>query len=273
MKRSSRIFLNDLNSEKSKALKSFLYFYAQIVRYYIEMFWSIKDFSSSLADKSITDRTVTKYGITARLSQLAAKQAKEIVLSQRKKSKRKQKMPRFKNITLNVDSRFFDMTPFHGYFDWALKFSSGFPKLLVPFNNTEHTNKFLDNGWIRGNSIRLGLHKKRLFIDLIFEKQKPELKTEGEVVGCDLGYKVPLALSDGTLIGTELKEKIQKSGKRRKRFHSYIGTELNRIVKSIDFSKIKVLVLENLKNVKKHKRGKFSRIITGFYLFGIMPGS
>lgn len=259
MRRSSRIHLTMLNKGKAEKLYSFALNYTNVVRYFIEMFWSIKDFSNELPDKIITDRAVKKFAITARLSQLAAKQAKEIVNSQHKISSRKRRMPRFRNISINIDSRFFTLTKFDGYFDWTLKFSSGIPPLIVPFNNTEHILKFLNNDWVLNNSIRLGIKNKRLWIDLIFEKSKPKLKKEGKIVGVDLGYRCLLVTSDGHFIGKELKDKICKAGKRRKAFHHYIQTEANRLLKTLDLDKVKVLVLERLKDIKKRKRGKFSR--------------
>jgi IS605 OrfB family transposase len=260
MQRTTRIYLtNVLNKSKIETLKSFLINHKSVIQYFIEMFWSNKDMSSDLADKSITDNAVKKYGITARLAQQAAKQAKEIILSQRKKSMYKRTMPLFKNIVINLDSRFVQVSKFDGHFDWALEFESGVPKLVVPFHETEHFKKFTSNGWRLGTSIRLGIRKNNAFVDIFFLRPKPELKKSGKILGIDLGYRVPIATSDKELIGSELKEKIEKSGKRRKSFHQYIQSELNRILKSIDLSNTKMLVLENLKNVKKGKRGKFSR--------------
>lgn len=205
------------------------------------------------------------------MAQLAYKQAKEIVKSQHKKSKRKQRMPRFRNIVVNFDNRFFELTQFNGHFDWAVKFSSGVPAVVVPFNNTKHTLKFLSNGWKLSKSVRFGLKKKgktkRLFIDLIFEKEKPPIKTKGEIKGVDIGYRALLATSDGQLIGTKLKEEIENAGKRRKRFHQYVGTEIDRHVKQLNLSNVKVLCVENLKNVKHNKRGKFPRKVNRFLSF------
>jgi IS605 OrfB family transposase len=215
--------------------------------------------SSNLADKSITDRAVNKYSITARLAQQSAKQAKEIVLSQRKKSRNLRTMPQFRNAVINLDSRFFTLNKFLGHFDWVIELQSGLPKLVIPFHETLHFKKFISEGWIFNPSIRLGIKNDHVFLDIIFAKPKPVLRKFGNVSGTDLGYRVPLATSEGVLIGEELKEKIESSGKRRKSFHQYIQTELNRLLKTLDLSKVKMLVLENLKNVKKGKRGKFSR--------------
>jgi len=267
MRRTSRVYLNSLNKSKTEQLRSFCHLYADAVRYFVVVFWSKSDLSSKLAGKDITDKAVKRFGITARVAQLAAKQAKEMVVSQHKKSNRKQRMPRFKNITVTLDSRFFHLSEFDGSFDWALKLQSGFPKIVVPFNNTKHTLKFIDDSWILGNSIRLGIRGDRLFVDLIFEKPRPEIKKDGTVLGVDLGYRVPIATSRKELIGQELKQKIEKSGKRRKTYHHYIETETNRIVKQLSLDDVRVLVLENLKNVKKGKRGKFSRRVNRLLSF------
>jgi len=176
MRRTSRIYFTEVNIGKLNKLKAFLFFYAQIVNYYIEMFWSSKNFSNQLANKAITDKAVARFNITARLAQAASKQAKEIVNSQRKKVENKRTMPLFKNIAANLDSRFFEISAFHGGFDYALTFVAGLPKLVIPFNKTKPTNTFINNGWTLAKSIRLGIKKKSLFIDLIYEKPIPALK-------------------------------------------------------------------------------------------------
>jgi len=259
MRRTSRIYFTEVNAGKLKQLRTFLFFYSQLVNYYIEMFWASKNFSSQLANKTITDKAVVRFNITARLAQAASKQAKEIVNSQRKKSENKRTMPIFKNITANLDARFFGINNFKGSFDYALTFMSGLPNVIIPFNKTKPTNAFTNNGWTLAKSIRLGIKNNRLFIDLIYEKPIPALKETGEILGVDLGYRVPLATSDKQLIGVELKAKIQKIGKRRKGYNHYVETELNRYIKQLAWKEIKILLLERLKNVKKNKRGKFSR--------------
>jgi IS605 OrfB family transposase len=264
MRRTSHIYLNNYaNKGKIEKLREFLLSYANIVNYYIEMFWSDNNknkFTNQLSDKEITDRGVKRFDITARLSQMACKQAKEIVNSQHKKSKCQQRMPLFRNITANIDSRFFTMEKFNGAFDRALKFQSGIPKLIIPFNDTKHNKGLVKNGWQLGNSIQLGLDKKRrVFINLVYEKQRPLLKNDGKLLCLDNGYQSLFATNEGKLIGTELKDKIKQAGKRRKSLHHFVNTEINREIKNIPLDETKILVLENLKNVKKGKRGKFSR--------------
>jgi IS605 OrfB family transposase len=259
LRRTSRIYLTTVNRGKQEQLRAFLLKYALVVRYFIVRFWSGKEFSEDLADKPTTDRGVKRFGITARLSQAAAKQAKEIVRSQKEKKKSRQRMPRFKNTVANLDSRFVSITEFKGHFDLALKFSSGLPNLLVPINHTRHSRKLLKAGYRLSHSIRLGIKSDRVFVDLIFEKQRPVLKETGRILGLDIGYRVVIATSRKELIGVELKDQIEQAGKRRKSFHHYIQTELNRLLKQIDLKEVQVVVLESLKGVKHGRRGKFSR--------------
>ncbi|MBU4374469.1 MAG: hypothetical protein KJ714_08565, partial [Euryarchaeota archaeon] len=209
MRRTSRIYLNDLNTSKCDALKKFLNLYQNIINYCIILFWSASNFTENLVDKNITKLIEKRFGVTARLSQCASKQAKEIVRSQMKKSKRSQTMPRFKSHTASLDSRFVEIEKFNGHFEMCIKTGSGIPKMVIPFNWTEHTNKFRDNSWLLYSSIRIGYNEKGLFIDLIFEKETPPLRQEGNVMGIDRGFNCMIACSDGQMIGKELKEAIK----------------------------------------------------------------
>ncbi len=114
-----------------------------------------------------------------------------------------------------------------------------------------------------------------MFIDLIFEKERPKLKEQGVVIGIDSGFNTMLVTSNGQFIGEQLKEEIKKGGKRRKSWHHYIETEAKRFLKHLNLGNIKLISLENLKHVKRGKRGKFSRKVNRIdcYLSGFMPGS
>jgi hypothetical protein len=54
MRRASRVYLTDANAGKVAALRSSLLVYVNAVNYFIERFWTMKDFTSALADKVIT---------------------------------------------------------------------------------------------------------------------------------------------------------------------------------------------------------------------------
>ncbi|NMG83322.1 MAG: transposase [Methanosarcinales archaeon] len=257
MRRTSRIYIRGANKSKIEELIKFLNLYQNIINYLLVRFWSSHDRDENFPTNGLIKSIQQRFGITARLAQCAAKQAKEIVRSQNEKNERT--MPRFVSHIANLDSRFVTIEVFIGHFEMCLKFASGVPKIVIPFNWTKHTNKFRDDGWELAKSIRLGYNKKGLFIDLIFEKESPAMREEGETIGIDSGFNTMLVTSDEQFIGDGLKETIKRGGKRRKTWHHFVKTEVNRHLKDLNLDNIKLISLENLKNVKKGKRGKFSR--------------
>ena len=260
MRRTSRIYItNTVNKGKIESLIRFLNQYQNAINYCVQRFWSNKDFTDELATKEITDAIGERFGFTARLSQCVAKQSKEMVNSQREKSRKERRIPRMKHRVANLDSRFVTIENFDGHFDMCLKFTSGVPQIVMPFNWTGHTDKFRNNGWELAKSIRLGYNENGLFVDLIFEKERPPKRTEGKLIGIDRGYNCMLHTSDGQKIGKELKPKIKSVDKRRKTYHHYIETEENRLLKKLNLDDVKIVVLESLKYVKMNKRGKFPR--------------
>ena len=272
MRRTSRIYLNTcVNNGKTEKLKTFLHLYKNIVNYCISRIWASHNTdNNNLPGIEFTKGIEERYGVTARLSQCTVKQANETVLSQNELSEKRKRMPRVKSAIANLDSRFVKIEQFNGHFDMCLKFGSGVPKLLIPFNWTKHTNKFRDADWELARSIRLGYNHKGLFIDLIFEKERPKVREEGVIVGVDSGFNTMLVTSDGQFIGEELKEEIKRGGRRRKSWHHYIETEANRFLKHLNIDNIKLISVENLKHVKRGKRGKFSRIanrLLSFWLY------
>ena len=255
MRRASRIRLNGtVNPGKLSVLASFLNDYRQAEQYAIARFWSSADFSSALPGADVTKAIEERYGFTARLSQCVAKQAKECVRSQRE---RRERMPRIAKSTASLDSRFVTIEQFTGSFDMCLKFASGVPKMTVPFNWNKHTDKFRNNGWALCKSVRLGYNDNGVFVDLIFEKEKPPVRKKGAVIGIDRGLRSMLYTSAGQEIGAELADKIRNAGKRRKSYHHYIATEENRLLKTLPFTGVQTFVLERLKHVKRG-RGKGS---------------
>ncbi len=74
MRRTSRIYLNGVNKCKIEKLKEFLNLYKNIINYCIVFFWGSRDTDNNLSGIGVTKRIEARYGVTARLSQCAAKQ-------------------------------------------------------------------------------------------------------------------------------------------------------------------------------------------------------
>ena len=259
MRRSSRVFLNDLNTNKTAKLVAFLALCHDVTQYFVDLFWQRQDTSSSLADLATVHRATERFGITTRLGQALAKQAKELLRAGRERNGRK---PRIRRHTVTLYSHFVKIEAFDGAFDLAVKLTgSGAPRMVVPVNGTKHLNDKLDAGWKVGNSIRLGRIKDRLFIDFILEKPRPKLKPEGGVVGLDSNYKNGFVLSDEQRVGAEAYDLINSFNKRQKHTHEHVKSLVLATLKRIDFSTIKMLVIEDLKKVKSNTRGKFPRTL------------
>src|SRR5215472_1140586 len=94
MRRASRVYLTQANAGKVAALRMFLLLYVIVVNYFIERFWTMKDFSSALA-----------------WPECAAKQAKEIVRSQ--KDRKIKTMPLLRRKVGTLDDRFVKIEEFN----------------------------------------------------------------------------------------------------------------------------------------------------------------
>lgn len=271
MRRTSRIyFTNSVNPQKLIKISKFLQDYRNALNYSIALFWARKDFDNHLSPKEVTDRIIGRFGYGVVFAQAATKQAKEIVLSQ--KERKEKTMPRVKSYSAQLNMNFGKIQSFKGSFDFCVPLKAGLSgkmrqSLIIPFNKTKHLNKFLDNGWTIGNSFRLGKNDNGIYTDIIVEKERPPLKKEGKLIGIDRGYRVPLAASDGQIIGKDLKQKIESLGYRRKTAHYLIETEMNRAIKKLNLTHIHSIAMEDLDKVKHYSRGKFSRRVNRLLSF------
>jgi IS605 OrfB family transposase len=263
MKRCARVFLNDLNERKTAELQAFLYRCHDVQQYFVDLFWQRGEMRAGFADLPTVQRAVNRFGITTRLAQALAKQAAEIVASQRKKPLFGQRKPCLRRHVVTLFYHFLKVEEFASAgFDYAAVFvGSGAPRLTVPFKSTAPINKLLADGWTLSQTFRLGLQDGRLWLELIFEKERPALKTAGAIVGMDSNYKHGMVFSDGQQVADNLYDKIQTFSKRQKHTRLEIKELLAREVKKIDLSGIKTVVIEDLKRVKDNKRGTFSRTL------------
>ena len=246
-----------LNKNKMTQVHKFLEIYQNCINYFLARLWSEGKLSGKYLDNSYIETAKSRFDLTARLIQCAGKQALEVVKSQRKKSKRQQKMPRLKSLSATLDSRFWQITEKSNTFEW-IKLQSGFT-FYLPFNKTKVWNKWAGGGFELSKSIRLSIKKGCLTIEFFFEKEASELKTVGSIEGLDLGYVNLAVCSDGQKAGEDINQFIRKFHKREKHTHKQIEHKAFHELKKLDLSNISGLVVEDLKDVKKNTRGMFSR--------------
>ena len=134
MRRSARVYLNDINTGKRQILIQFLHLYHDVTQYFVDLFWQREDYSAALADLPTVHRGRDRFSLTTRLAQATAKQAKETIRSQRKVMNRK---PRLRSHTATLCYHFVTIEPFDGAFDYAVKLGgAGVPKMVVPVKST-----------------------------------------------------------------------------------------------------------------------------------------
>lgn len=259
LQRTSRIYLNAANAGKIKQCFAFLSRCHDVQQYFVDLFWQRKDCKGKFTDLATVHRGREKFGTTTRLAQAMAKQAKEQL--RHKNGGLRKKKPRLRRQTATLYYHFAVIEEGAGSFNYVLKLAgSGAPKLAIPFNSNSHLNRLLARGFSISKTVRLGRDKDQLWLDVIVEKPMPEKKSEGKVLGVDSNYKGGFVFSDARLLGEKSYQKIQGFYKREKHTHEQIKQALNAEMKSFDFSNIKLIALEDLKYVKHHKRGTFSRV-------------
>ena len=259
IQRSSRIYLNLANAGKKKECLAFLTLCHDLQQYFIDLFWQRQDCKGKYTDLETVHRGRDRFKTTTRLAQAMAKQAKESL--RHKNCGIRKRKPRLHQQTATLYYHFANIEKGNGVFDYVLNLvGSGAPKLTMPFNSTSHLNRLLANGFMICKTVRLGRDKDNLWLDVIVDKPRPTKRTEGKVIGIDSNYKGGFVLSDGRLIAKNSYNKIQSFAKREKNTHEQIKQELNRELKQLDFSGIKTIAIEDLKYVKRNKRGTFSRI-------------
>ena len=243
------------NKGKIAKVHEFLAEYQNCVNYFIARLWAEKRFHGSYLDKPYVASARKRFNLTARLIQCAGKQAFEVVKSQRKKDTKQ--YPRFKTLSANLDSRFWQITKEENTFNW-LKLQSGF-SFLIPYKKSRLWDKWIEKGFKLSKSMRIAIKRGRLELEFFFEKEAPEIKPEGATEGLDLGYVNLATCSDGQMVGEHLNQYIRTFTKCEKNTHKTITNKVYHELKQLDLTKINTLVLENLKYVRNNTRGMFSR--------------
>lgn len=258
LQRSSRIYLNFANTGKKKECFAFLNHCRNLQQYFVDLFWQRKDCKGKFTDLVTVHRGRDRFSTTTRLAQAMAKQAKE-ALRHKNGGIRKRK-PRLRQQTVTLYYHFANIEYGKGAFNYVLNLTgSGAPKLTIPFNSTSHLKRLLANGYAISKTVRLGRDKANLWLDVIVEKPKPKFRITGKIVGMDSNLKNGFHFSDGQVLGESIYDLIKTFDKREKNTHEQVKQRINETLKRLDCSQIKLLVIENLKYVKHHKRGTFPR--------------
>lgn len=289
--RSTSSSLKFSNTSKLVELNKFIEEYKKVVSLAIDYIWNLEKIPSLLPDE-ITSRFTEQTWLSARSIQSACKQASGIVRGTREKQKKrlakiikfklqgmykkarklqnfydkvKVSKPELKNVCPELDERFVETnlnndTTFDG---WITLTSLGNKmKLVLPFKKTEHFNKMLETGKIK-NGCRISPDK----VTFNFVMEKPKLKTEGKVLGADIGIEDVCALSDNShtqfkkdIHGHTLESIQKKLARKEKGSKAFARAQKHRnnyirwLLNQVNFSDVKTLKIENIKNLREGRR-------------------
>lgn len=180
--------------------------------------------------------------------------------------------PNAKNITINLDERFFDIEA--GYhFDNYVKIilpefnetSTRALQVKVPLKHHKHSNTLKTEGFTIKNTIQLKQINDKIFINLIWEKNITIITSGNKTLGIDIGYKKLITTSEGDTFGVNM-EKLYNSisnkkqgSKNFKQTLIHRDNEINRIINQLDLTGVKTLIIEDLNNVKHNSNGKINK--------------
>ena len=282
------------NRGKQQHLNSFIDEYRRAMSFFTDILWEMphKDIPS-LLPREITSRFDTR--LAARAVQSAAKQASGVVRGARTKQskilhqiakfkkdgkyrkarKLQQKFdktlvgkPKIENIQPELDSRFVSVSfGKGGTFDGWLTLSSlakrgsGMTSVIhLPFRKTVHFNRMLERGKIKPGA-RISADKATFMFDIPVAKPR----TEGKVIGLDMGAVKVFSLGDGQQSQDDIHgwnlDRIQKRmsrktkgskafGKVQRHRKNHIGWCLNQV----DFSGVKRLNIERIRDLRRGRK-------------------
>lgn len=191
--------------------------------------------------------------------------------SKDKKFRDKTKIPEFNGNSIELNSdliRVYTETKVKS-FDLIVRLGSIFGNrysLVLPTKKHKQFNKHISDGFNVNSSGRLRRSQNgQYFVDLFLEKETPDVKESGEIIGIDVGIKKLMSLSNGEFIGKNIEKLIQKVKSKKqnslnqkkaiKEVKDYIG----KCVNELELDNLSCIVIEDIKQSKMMRRGKSSK--------------
>jgi len=270
MKRSLKFSLATSNTNKLKCLDKLSQEYKRAVNYFLKRLFKKKELSEEFL-KSYNSPLSYRY------KQCAKRQAFKLFKSWCR-NKKKGTQPKLRNPSLVLDYRFIELeeSKNSNSFDYWVKLATlnkGKP-ILIPIKSYEYAKQYFKD-WQLLKGGRLLKQNNNWFLELTFEKQAPAKKQKGKIIGIDIGIKKLIVTSENIEHGKDIErlmDKIQRKEQKSKAFNRALKERdyyINRTVKSLNWNKLKSIVMENIKNIKqntkkerrlnKHFRSKFQR--------------
>lgn len=255
-----------LTKAKREMLFEIMDEYSKLTNTFIDMFWE-ENYTKKDLTKEITN--IPETWLSARMRQCAAREALGMVNGAKEKANKKNEKP-IKPVhtgrKMILSAQIVRIEKGRNSFDiWLVLHSVGNGiKIHIPIKRHRHMNWFMN--WKISNTITI----HRNYVQFSFEKEIEIKKTVGQLVGIDVGINHLLAISNGELIGANVKTLIgnikrkMQGSKEYKKAKKTLSYYLHKTVKDFfsNQKNIRLVVVEDLKNLKQGKqpnRGKAFR--------------
>ena len=274
MIKESRHTLKFSNKSKIEQLDRLFIDYKIDLQNLIDLIWNDKlELVKLLSTKKIP-KNIIQY---SRYRVVLYKQASEIVRSvlnvkkNKGKSKKDLTKPEVDNLSIILNENLVDFEKGSKEFDEFVRVRLPYcnfgrkwvETIKLPVKYHKQSLKYKD--WTRKKSAKLTKSKGIYYISLFYEKELPKQKPLGKAVGFDCGYKKLLVDNEGNIYGKDLEKIYTKICRRKPKSKGIIraikhrNNRINEVINSIDLKGVNKVVVEELKDVKKGSKGKFSK--------------
>ena len=293
MQRSTKVhFKKFANSSKQEFISNLIDEFTSIVQVTIDEFWDSAD-NLKFAPTYFYEKIKQESSLSSALVQIATKQALGIIKGVKKKFNQRayvldklkiagenteyleraiEKNPiskpvvRTQDIIFDSRNSWVDLdnhTSFDGWFSFTATKGrckvKNENKITIPFKRNKHFNRLEERG-SRKTSIALSRDGLKFTYDI-----EDYTKKSGEIVGVDIGVSSTISISNGFVssvdnYGHSLSSIMMKMSKQKKgskafgRSQTHRKNFINWTINQLDFSKVKELRREDIKDLRKGKR-------------------
>lgn len=283
--RSSKCYFNKwLTKSKLSELKDLLQEYARICNYFVETYENEipakKKFDVLRAEQIQSCIQETNSFLTARLIKQAFSEAYGAVQSAKSNAENRKDKKYFRPTFNRKKMILSECSQEHGIAENTILFDYNITlkclrtdrgrgyKIPIPLKKHVQFNK-----WNNIGKVAKSVTITDKYVMFSFEVETGEKKQEGALLGFDFGMKRLGTLSNGEVIGKDIEKHLHELQRKKNCSKAYykkkeeIREYINREVKKIGFSKVKLIVVENLKNMKykMKERGRLSKNIRSVF--------
>lgn len=259
--RSSKATIKFATRAKRDVINEIMDEYSRVANIFIDMFW-LNNFQKKDLKKDIIG--IPSSWFSARMRQCCAREALSMVHSALKSAQAKgiePVKPVHTGKKMILSSQTVRIENGRNSYDlWLVIHSVGNKiKLQIPLKRHRHMNLFSE--WNLCNSVVI----HRNYVMLSFEKETGEKKTQGKLIGIDVGINHLIATSEKYLYGSEVTTLINAIKRKKQGSQAYkkakktLSYYIHKVVKEVNFKELRLVVVEKLTYLKQGKKKNRSK--------------